>query len=536
SIKSEYNKALEYFFKANEQFESIGHNLQLIGTLNNIGNVYANMDRHNDALEYYLKSERLYEKQKNKQSQAFVPYTNIGNAYYNLGKLEQALEYYNKSLVYEQRDNNLNGQANALHNFGIVFSAMGNHEQAIDFYNEALSLVQETGDKLLLNTIYESLAQTNFIKGDYFLAYSFLQLHNGVKDSLLNEESNRKIAKLESSYDFDQQQKEIKYLKTKNDLQNQRLQNDKTIFTSLLIFSLMGISLTIVIFREYQEIKKTKKLLEVKTNEIIKHRNEIEIQKSIIEEKNANITESIYYAKSVQNSILSSDVSSNIINKSFTLFKPKDIVSGDFYWYTSKNNCDIYITADCTGHGIAGAFMTIMGISILNEIIDIEGITDPTEILYLLDGRLTHSLQKEKNNSTGTHGMDVGICLVNHKTNTTTFSGANRPLYYFINGEFNEIKGSKASIGDSIIDTKKFENHYIKFKTRDSFYMTSDGYADQFGGPNGKKFMTKKFKILLTEIQPLKIKEQKEKLEEEINKWMKNHEQTDDIVVTGFVC
>ncbi|MDH5367254.1 MAG: tetratricopeptide repeat protein [Cyclobacteriaceae bacterium] len=528
SLKNEYQKALDYFLKANAQFESIGHNLRSIGTLNNIGNVYSNMNKYEDALEYYLKSDKLYNNLED-QTQAFVPFTNIGNAYFNLGKLDLALEFYNKSLVYEQRDNNLNGQANALHNFGIVFSAMGNHEQAIDFYNKALDLAQETGDKYLLKTIYESLAQMNFVMGDYFLSYSFLQLHNSVKDSLLNEESNRKIADLENAYAFEQQQKEIQHLQTESELQKLRISNDENIITGIISFSIMGIILTLVIFKEYKEIKKNKNLLEIKTGEI-------EVQKTIIEKKNENITESINYAQSVQNSILTFDMPSNQAHNSFILYKPKDIVSGDFYWYTNKNNYDIYVTADCTGHGVAGAFMTIIGVSILNEIIIKEGITEPKEILSILDERVINSLKHKQTNSTGTHGMDIGICLINHQTNTITFSGANRPLYYFNNGEFNEIKGSMASIGDSIIDTKVFESHNIKYSSGDSFYMTSDGYSDQFGGPKGKKFMTKRFKSLLAEIQPLEVNEQKNRLDFEIENWMENYEQTDDIVVTGIIC
>lgn len=179
--------------------------------------------------------------------------------------------------------------------------------------------------------------------------------------------------------------------------------------------------------------------------------------------------------------------------------------------------------------------MTIIGVSLLNEIITKERITNPELILAELDRKVMESLQQQ-DTSSGTHGMDVGICLINHKTKTVTYSGANRPLYYFIKGEFNEIKGSNASIGDSIIETKTFESHTITYSSEDTFYMSSDGYADQFGGPKNKKFMTRRFKNLLTEIQHLKMADQKTKLNDEIENWMSNSEQTDDIIVTGFKC
>lgn len=532
SIKNNYDKALEYFQKANTQFESIGHNLRIIGSLNNIGNVYSDKGEFTKALEYYLKSNEYYDGLEDR-SQAFVPFTNIGNAYYNLDQLDKALEYYDKSLVFEQADNNLNGQANALLNFGIIFNEMGRHDQAINFYNEALSLVQETGDVRLLKNIYESLAKTNFVKGDFFMAYSFLQLHNSTKDSLINEESNRRIAELENAYEFEQQQKEIKYLRTESELQNLRIKNDENIIIATVAISFLGVILTLIIFKEYREIKKNKKLLEKKTDEIIERKNEVEGQKMIIEEKNKSITESINYAKSVQNSILKFEATPDKIRNSFILFKPKDIVSGDFYWYTNKGDIDVLVTADCTGHGVAGAFMTVIGISLLNEIVNREDIIDPKEILTKIDIKVMQALQQQQTGS-GTHGMDVAICAIDIKNKRVTFSGANRPLYFFHKGEFNEIKGSKASIGDSIVETKIFESHVINFESGDAFYMTSDGYPDQFGGPKGKKFMTKRLKKLLVEIQPLSLSDQRDRLDNEINTWMNDTEQTDDIVVAGF--
>lgn len=532
SLKNNYKKALEYFLKAYVQFESINHKLRIVGSLNNIGNVYATMGDYNKALGYYLKSVEYYDSLEDK-NQAFVPYTNIGNAYLNLGDADRALEFYNKSLVYEQADNNTIGEANALHNFGTVFKTMNDYDQAIEFFNLSLSKAQETGDRLLLKTIYESLANVNFMKGDFFMAYSFLQLHNVAKDSLFNEESNRRIAELENAYEFDQQQKQIEFLKTAGELQRLQIKNDKNIIIATISISLLGIMLSVIIFKEYKEIKKNKKLLEIKTEEIIQRKDEIEAQKQVIEEKNDNITESINYAKSIQKSILKFEATPDKLNNSFILFKPKDIVSGDFFWYNHFNGIDVFVTADCTGHGVAGAFMTVIGITLLNEIVNKEEITDPKEILRALDQKVMHSLQQQATHS-GTHGMDVSICLVDVANKKVTYSGAGRPLYYFQKGEFYKIKGSSASIGDSIVETKEFENHIITCSSGDSFYMFSDGYPDQFGGPDNKKFLTKRLKSLLIEVQGMDMADQKDRLNKDIEEWMKNSEQTDDIVVTGF--
>ncbi len=525
SLKGQPEKALDYFVKANKQFESIGHHLRIIGTLNNIGNVYNDMGDYDNALSYYLKSLYEYEQLEDK-SNAFVPLTNIGNLFFNKGDMDKALEYYNRSLVLEQAANNLSGQGAALHSFGSVFKEMGDYENAISFYERALEMAQEAQDNFLLKTIYESLSETYFVKGDHFLAYSFLQLHNVVKDSLFNEESNRRVAELESTYEFEQQQKEILHLKTDSDLQQLRIKHANYIIAGIGVILLIVAVLTFFIIKENREIKRTKVLLEKKNEKITD-------QKMIIEEKNFNITESINYAKHVQQSVLNFSVSSEKKDTSFILFKPKDIVSGDFFWYGEQGEVDIFVTADCTGHGVAGAFMTVIGVSLLNQIVNQDNVTDPKTILQRLDSKIKEALTQE-HTSSNTYSIDLAICVINQSRKEVTYSGANRPLYYFGQDGFNEIKPTKSSIGDSLRDEKHFENHLITIQKGDRFYMTSDGYADQFGGDRGKKYMTKRLKQLLQDIQPLPLKKQKERLKAEIEDWMKDTEQTDDIIVTGF--
>jgi tetratricopeptide (TPR) repeat protein len=249
SLKGESDKALEYYLKANTQFESIGHHLRIIGTLNNIGNVYTDVGDYDNALSYYLKSLYEYEKLEDK-SEAFVPLTNIGNLFFNKGDMDQALEYYNRSLVLEQETNNLSGQATALHSFGSVFRKLGDHDNAISFFERALEMAQEAGDNILLEIIYESLSETYFTKGDHFMAYSFLQLHNVVKDSLFNEESNRRIAELESVYQFEEQQKEILHLQTDSDLQQLRIKLDNYIIVGIVIILIIVAILTFFIIKE----------------------------------------------------------------------------------------------------------------------------------------------------------------------------------------------------------------------------------------------------------------------------------------------
>lgn len=526
SLKREYDKALQYFYKANDQFESIGHKLRIVGSLNNIGNVFEAQGYYDEALEYYLRSLAIYGEIED-NSKAFVPFNNIGNIYYNKGKYDEARAYYESSLDMERFNNDLNGQANALHNIGMVEKALQRYDKALEIFNEALSIVQETDNKRLLAIIYQSIAETYFSKGDMFLAYSFLRFHNQAKDSLYDQESSQRIAELESAYELEKKENQIKSLQMESQLQQLRISNDKIIITSGIVILVIGVGLTLVILNKYKQIRRNKQLLE-------KQNNKLEHQKLVIQEKNQNITESIDYAKSVQRSLLQFQASPEKMERSFILFKPKDIVSGDFFWYADMGDVDIVAAVDCTGHGVAGAFMTVIGMSSLEQIINRDKVYEPGQILMQLNQQVRNALRQREKSDTD-HGMDVALCKIDHVSKQVVFAGANRPLYYFQQGEFKEIKGTKRTIGEKAApDEMLFENHTIDLTGDETFYLTSDGYADQFGGEKGKKFMVGRFKQLLHEIQALTIADQRQKLNQTIKDWKNDNEQTDDILVIGF--
>ena len=525
SLKGEFEKALEYFNKALEQFQSIDHKLRIIGTLNNIGNVYSDLNQYDFALMNYLKSLEIYETLDD-NSQAFVPFNNIGNIYFQKGELENAMAFYESALDLEKLNNDTNGQANALHNIGTVYKANKENDKAIEIFNEALSLATDTDNKRLVEIIYGSLAETYFSKGDMFLAYSFLQLHNNTKEQVYNELSNRRIAEMENQFELDKKESEIKELKIKSELQELRIQNDKIIIASAIIVAFLVVGLSLVIWQELKTIKKNKKQLEAQNEKL-------EQQKLIIQEKNDSITESIDYAKSVQGSLLKYNVPDKFKDDFFVLFRPKDIVSGDFFWYSQAGGKHIIIAADCTGHGVAGAFMTIVGHASFDQIIIKQNIIQPDKILADLDVQVQQTINQNER-MVSNHGMDVAICTIDFDSNKIEFAGANRPLYYFRDGELNTIAGTKRTIGDKNADSNDFEVHSIDLKKNDVFYMFSDGYPDQFGGPSNKKFMVSKFKELLASIHNDPMADQKSRLDQSLKDWKGNNDQTDDILVMGF--
>ena len=259
-------------------------------------------------------------------------------------------------------------------------------------------------------------------------------------------------------------------------------------------------------------------------------------EKEIVEQNSKEINESIQYAKRIQASILPPmQRLKNEFLDSFVYYEPKDVVSGDFYWYEKIKNNPLFAVVDCTGHGVPGAFMSIIGYTQLNEIVNQQVVTDPGVILQELDKRVRTALhQNTLNSKNSKDGMELGLIHVNRSQNTLEFAGAMRPLYLVRNGELKIYKGSKFSIGGISLREKQFETIRIEIQPGDSFYVFSDGYPDQFGGPNGKKFMTRNVADMLRSIAHLNMVEQEKIVKQTIDTWMTNEEQVDDILICGI--
>lgn len=261
---------------------------------------------------------------------------------------------------------------------------------------------------------------------------------------------------------------------------------------------------------------------------------EVMIQKKQLEEKNKNITDSINYARKIQHAILhSEDELKLIMPESFILFLPKDIVSGDFYWFHKKNGKIYIVCADCTGHGVPGAFMSMIGHTILDDIINDNEEVHPSEVLTQLNERVRDILKQDHGSETR-DGMDITFCKLDPLSNMMEISSAMRPVYILRDNSFLEIKPDKFSIGGLYQEQKRFTTSMFQLQKNDMVYFFTDGYADQFGGEKGKKFMLKKFQNLLGEIHKADIGSQKKQLHEAHLNWKQHHDQVDDILVIGI--
>jgi len=271
--------------------------------------------------------------------------------------------------------------------------------------------------------------------------------------------------------------------------------------------------------------------------EIITAKQDIENKSKELEIKNEDIISSINYAQKIQLAVLpQEDTIQRNIPLSFIYFKPKDIVSGDFFWF-HEIDIDNYIIvcADCTGHGVPGAFMTVIGSNILSQIVLDNKIINPAEILKELDVRMTRTLKQEKEHFKIIHdGMDLALLKVNKKDKNFVFSSAKRSALFIKNKQLQEFKGSKNTIGGLRSGEKKFDEIVLNYEEGDMIYMFTDGYIDQFGGSENKKFMIKRFRELLFSIYQLPVIEQRNSVEKTMDNWIGKNDQTDDILVMGI--
>ena len=270
-----------------------------------------------------------------------------------------------------------------------------------------------------------------------------------------------------------------------------------------------------------------------RTEEVVKQKEEIELKTKELEILFKQVTDSIHYAKRIQEAILPpNNLVKQILPESFVLYKPKDIVSGDFYWIDKKNNWCYFAAVDCTGHGVPGAFMSIVGYNLLKDILKNTDSIQPSIIMDKMNDGVANTLHTNTTSGKQTKdGMDMTLCALNYETLELQFAGAFNPLYIIRGNELIQYKADKFPVGMFIGEKQNFTNHSIQLQKGDSIYIFSDGYADQFGGPRGKKFMAGNFRQLLSDVSKLPIERQKTMLNQTIEQWRANLEQVDDILI-----
>ncbi len=514
------NKSLEAFKTGIRIRKEQGDRRGMAATYGNIANIYTEMSMPDTALDYLVKARKVYEELGAKRNIAFSENA-MGLIYMGKKNFTEALKHYNLALEMKQGFSDKQSDAITLSNIGSALDGLGKYEEGEKKYMEALAIFRETNATGYIKDAYWSISHHFQEKKDYKSAFEYMKSYTLLNDSIFSKESAEQLGKMQARYETERKESAIQLLtkeKEVNDLAltKQTQQKNFLIAGVILVLLLAGL-----LFSRYQLKNRSHKLLED--------------QNRIIAQKNKDITDSINYAKRIQDSMLPSlKAMQQALPGLFVLFKPKDIVSGDFYWY-AENKGKVYIAAaDCTGHGVPGAFMSMIGNDKLNHAVVEKQLSEPSEILFSLNHTVKEVLQQNQGETSANDGMDIALCAIDLKSKQLNFAGANRPLYIIRRGEIIELKPTKAAVGGHTSATQEFEEKSFVFETGDSIYLFSDGYADQFGGQGGKKLMTGKFKEILISLASRSPFEQQAALEDQFIEWKGELEQVDDVLVIGI--
>lgn len=559
-FSGDYNHASEYYIHALKNFQKTNNQGQIAECYRNMGWIYLGQEKYDLSEEYLLKSLNLNAKLDNKE-RIIINYDDLANLYLTSKQYEKGLEACRKSLKLAKKDQFnsaigtihvttgllnfelarfseaekeykdgiriLSKVANQSYNLCLGYLGLGKVKKEQGKSSEALPLFEKAIYFAKTHNFPPELAEGYYLaskiykaQGDAGKAYDYMELYAETNDSVNARNNRNYIQEMGAKLEYEQNKTQIKSLEQEQKLSDAKLERERNFKIFLIVVILFLFLLGFFIYRSFLRKKKDNQLIEIAYREI--------------EMKNKDISDSIEYALQIQQARLPQVESiQNCFPEFFVMYLPRDIVSGDFYWFTeTENGKKIFAVADCTGHGIPGAFMSMMGIDGLNYAILEKRIESSSQILNHVNRFIIESLKQDtvKNKD----GMDTAICIFEKDLGSVKYSGANRPLWLIRNKELIQYAPDKMSIGGNNYADYTFTETTIPLQKGDCIYLFSDGYPDQFGGERNKKFMTKNLKQLLLEITHLSAKEQEAILQTSLQNWKGSFPQIDDIILVGI--
>lgn len=595
--QANYNAALDYYLRSMHISQELADTVGLSRVYNNIGLIFRFKEDYDKAIEYYSKSLELFKKQGYKERTALL-YNNLGGVSFAKGDFSKAAEYFNKSLEIRREIGDKRGEGGSYYNFGELYFELaslksGNErtaylDMAISNAQKGYKIAEKIG-ALTLQRETASLLKNSLIKrGRFREALSYAEALLAINDSIYSQDKTNALADMQAKYETEQKQQEIekqKLIIEKQQNDNQRQRVLRNFFIAGSIFLALLLTLIIWIYQQKkrshqliteknvlleqanEEIKATSEALSLQNSElrdknqkilqqqkeIEEQRNslanlawelqdtnlKIEKQKDLLDKKNTQITDSIFYAQRIQNAVLPSiHTLKPHFSDYFILHKPKSIVSGDFYWATQINEWLVFCVADCTGHGVPGAMMSMLGVAFLNEIVRKNGVDNADTVLNNLRDYIIKSLEKQDDESVFYEGMDVGLCFYNVNSRLLRFSGANIPCWIvpashqmpLTTKDIVALKPDKMPIGlHERMDP--FNQIEYQLEIGDRLYVGTDGYSDQIGGSSNKKIQVAGLKRLICKSYELPINEQKKYLHNYFLEWQGEAMQLDDVTL-----
>ncbi len=542
-----------------EQNRAEGNLMVSASNLNKLAIHYWQEEKLEKALQCFEQSVSLNMEIGNNNAIKVI-YSNMGTIYSDMGQMETALVFFRKSLLISQSQANKKDIATTLINIGTTLMYLNRIEESIENLNESLPLLLELQNKNLLKSGYQLLAEAHQMIGNSQKSMEYMNLYTAFQNEIqremleasqnqskeavekaeqetkkVKEEKKQTEQKLSITQDSLKVSEELNRLKEMEIQKKQAELKSQQLLTLIFIIGMGFIAVVaMLILRSNQQKKRHNKILEHRNEEIRKQNEEIKAQ-------NVKINQSIKYARNIQGALLP-DIHQfkELFAESFIYFSPRDVVSGDFYWFGSvpgNNQLKIVAAIDCTGHGVPGAFMSMLGMSFMEEIVFEKKIFEPKEILENLHLLIKTALKQETTGNSD--GMDAAICVYDQQTKILKFAGAVNSMILISKGEVTTFKGDFFGIGGTMKgqppNERMFSQHEIKIQGDEYCYIFTDGFIDQFGGPHGKKYFMKNFQKLIHSIHQMPFDIQHIKLEEALNDWMgSSNQRVDDVLVIGF--
>lgn len=573
--QSNYDKALEYYEKALVIAKKRKKQDAIAVYLLNIGEVYQEKGEYAKAIDYEEQSMSISRTLKNMEDCVAFSLGIIGQCYSAQGNYDKALTNMKRTVEIFENINDKVSLAEYLIDIGNVYKKMKNYEQAIAHFERAIKIADDIKDNNWLRDAHLGLAEVYAAQQNFGKAYTYYEEYNRLKDIVFNENDSKRIAQMQTLYEADKRQAEIALLKKDNQLQEEENRIARLFMYSFLMTVVFIGSVAFALYRNNKNKQRANMLLtdknkeiELKNAELEQQKEEILAQRDLVEAQNValqsqqialqernreiekqrnDITASITYAKRIQTAILP-DINriKDIFPDSFIFYRPRDIVSGDFYYFATIQEAGarndgsrglstkiILAAVDCTGHGVPGAFMSMIGDAMLNQIVNIQRITSPDLILNELHSGVRVMLKQEEGENRD--GMDISLFTIDLETRILSFAGARNPLYFVQDGEVKEIKANRFSIGGYQHEHERvFEKIQLHLDKPTTIYLTTDGYKDQFGSSEGKKFSASRFRELVKNIHHLDMSEQQPIFVKTFDDWQGKEAQIDDVLVIGL--
>jgi serine phosphatase RsbU (regulator of sigma subunit) len=529
-VQRRYFKDRSYLIKALKIFEEERDTLSILEVYNGLAGVY-NIESMRDpsmmdSASYYFRNLVFYSERHGRYDVTI--HYNYANFLTKQKRYSEAIKYLNRCISVSLKKGDSAYYAAGKLSLAAIMLLKDSTEKALQLFTTALPIFRENRNFEGLSDTYHALADINYKAGKYKEAADYYKLYQHYTDSLYIDQVEAYFLESETAYEVDKRESNIRQLEHDNEISTIKNRQNRYIIFGLLFIGGLVIFVAINLFRSNR--------IKQEANRALNEKNQvIEEQKKKVEERNFDITQSISYAKRIQEAILPpKELKYKLFPDAFVLFQPKDIVSGDFYWFAEKNGRRIIAAIDCTGHGVPGAFMSMIGNTFLNQAIYEKGLTQPSLILNELRDHVISSLKQTDVIDSTKDGMDMALLSFNDEKNTVEFAGANNPLWLIRNGECIEYKADKRPIGYYRGLGLPFTNTEIELKKGDALYVFTDGFADQFGGSEGKKFKYRPLRDLLISMQHMDMRKQEEELLKKFSEWKGNLEQVDDVCIIGI--